>query len=110
VEPTSIACNNVVVREPCGGLAFLIETLDEFGAVAQSPRQDLDGHDAVQRDLPPLVHRGHRALPRRSSKTYPGIFAAAPLFELRADALGLVDRDEAVFDEQIAEAALVGIG
>jgi hypothetical protein len=39
-----------------------------------------------------------------------GDLAALALLDLGADALGLVDRDEGVLDEEVGDAALVRIG
>ena len=104
--------NDVVVRKAGGGFAFLVKAIDKFGVFAELSRQNLDGHDAVQRQLPGFEYRGHRPLAQLGDQRVPGnLRAAAALFHQDlANALGLVGGDKAVFDEQVAQAALIGVG
>src|ERR1019366_7945088 len=51
-----------------------------------------------------------RPFPKLAENVIPRKLTTAALFELAADALGLIDRDEIMLDQQVAQAALVGIG
>ena len=52
--------HDVVMTEPGRRLAFLIEAVHEIAVLAHLLRQDLHGNDAIQRNLPGLIHLGHR--------------------------------------------------
>src|SRR5208283_124236 len=90
--------HDVIVREPGSGFSFLIESVNEFRIFAQLPRQNLYGHDTVERYLAGFVNRRHRAFAKFAQELVAGnLGVLAAVFGGGADALGLIGGDETVF-------------
>ena len=102
--------DNVVVGESRGGFSFFIKAFNELGVVAHFCGEDFYGDDAIEGELAGFVDGGHGAFTEGAEDVVAGELAVFAFLDLATDALGLVDGDEAVFDEEISEAALVGVG
>jgi hypothetical protein len=98
------------VRQSRCGAAFLVKAIDELRIAAGALGQHFHRNDAVERILAGLVDRRHRAFAELADELVAGDLAAATVLDLAADTLGLVYRDEVMFDEDVGERSLVGIG
>ena len=94
-----------------GGRATLgVETLDKLRVIRELPRQHLDRHLAIQRELLGLEDRRHRTLAQIAQHLVPGnLLPAALRLRLRLDALQLATRDEVVLHQQQRQRLAVAI-
>ena len=102
--------NDVGVVQLRGGLAFIVETLDEVRVVAVFLGQDFDRDDPVQGQLPGLVDRRHRpGAEFREDLVAGDLPARLLLVQLGLDAADLALGDDPLGDEDPRQAVLARV-